>query len=151
MNFINIIIFSFISFQAWGLSPSPLLEEQDKIGRVQNFQDPTRKVDVAKMSSEFEYEDLKSVHTNEILDYIETKKEFGKLFGIREWEIKKQELTEAPHGRIFIIEGTYIDSHDDKVNFLEVYWANKKESRQYLITSELRQLKIDDYKEFLIP
>lgn len=101
------------------------------------------------MDSEIEYADLNQNSIQELESLFEAKKEYGKMFGFNEWTPKEKKLIEINSNRIFVLQGQYKDAKNKTVHFLEIYWANKNQAGQYLITSNSKALKIENYKEYL--
>lgn len=148
-RFILLLVMIIHSTLSWSLTPTAGFVKKENFGSVTNYHDEKRDVDVAVMTTELKHEDIVQENVKEITGLFETKKEYGKVFGFKDWTPGKYKLIEEKSDRFFILEGTYKDARDKIVHFLEVYWANPQNSGQYVITSNSRDLKIESYKEFL--
>lgn len=150
MRFYSILIlltiFSNLSF---ALTPNPEFILINKMGGVQNYRDEIKKIDLIAMDSEFEFNDLSANNLQELEDHFKTKKEYGKMFGFNDWTAKDKKFFDDQNKRLIVVEGDYKDSEKKTVYFLEVYWADKKKSGQYLITSESGPIKCENYKQYL--
>ncbi len=142
------IILLFCSFSSFALSPVAEFKLKTTMGSVNNYFDELKKIDLMSMDSEFEFNDLSAGNLVELEDHFKTKKEYGKMFGFNDWTAKDKKFFDDQNKRIIIVEGEYKDSDKKTVYFLEVYWADKKKSGQYLITSEYGPLKIESYKQY---
>lgn len=152
MNILK-LLFLFCCFPQLGqaLVPAPQFAERSDIGFVENFHDAVNAVDLSRMSSDFEFKDLTAENIKELDKHHETKREFGKMFGFNDWKITSQKLLEKDFGRVLVFEGSYKNNRDKLVSFLEVYWATPKTSKQFLLTSEKKTLKADEFQEYLVP
>lgn len=139
----------FINNEVFALSPVNKFIPQQNIGSITQYKDASSDIHLSNIPSKIGYDDLKKEHILDLKKSLETKKDFGKLFGFKDWTAKNQNLIEEKNQRIFIIEGHYKNSKNINVNFLEIYWADKQKSGQYLITSESKELKVENYKEYL--
>lgn len=139
----------FIHHSSWAISPKVDFIKKESFGSVSNYRHLKADVDLSIMDSEFEYADLNQANIQELESLFEVKKEYGKMFGFKEWTPTEKKFVEVNSNRIFVIQGHYKDSENKIVHFLEVYWADNKKSGQYLITSNSKHLKIENYKEYL--
>lgn len=139
------------SSQAWSLSPIPAFVEKPNIGFVDNYYHEDRSIALSRMASDFGFQDLIPENIKELDKVHDTKREFGKMFGFQDWKVTGQKLIEKKFGRVLLFEGTYLNNKKEKVSFLEVYWANSENSRQFLLTSEKSLLKLDQFQEYFIP
>jgi hypothetical protein len=143
------LVTMFIAKSALALSPSPAWKVSNTFGDVISYELADKKAELNAMSSEFSYDDLNTKEMNGLQSLIETKQEYGKVFGFADWKLQEQKLVEKNGERIVLLSGTYKDAQKQSVNFIEVYWANRSKSGQYLITSQVRPLKVDDYSNYL--
>ncbi|WP_408096537.1 hypothetical protein ACJVC5_15980 [Peredibacter sp. HCB2-198] len=150
-NFKFLFLFLLFPLTAGALAPSPKFESRADIGFVENFHDAVDGVDLSRMGSDFEYKDLTAQNVKELEKTHDTKREFGKMFGFNDWKITNQKLMETEHGRVLVFEGSYKNKRDVIVSFLEVYWAQAGASKQFLLTSEKKVLKLEEYQEYLVP
>lgn len=139
----------FITHSAWALSPAPEFEKKEDFGEVRNFKHKSKDVDLSIMDTELKYEDLSQKNVSELKDLFQTKKEYGKFFGFKEWTPNEHKLVEQNSKRILLLNGNYKNSDNKTVHFLEVYWADKNKSGQYLLTSDSKEFKLDNYKDYL--
>ena len=146
-----LFFFLFIPLTANALVPSPNFSTGADIGFVENFHDAINAVDLSRMSSDFEFKDLTAENIKELDKHHDTKREYGKMFGFKDWKITSQKFIDKDFGRVLVFEGNYINNRDKLVSFLEVYWATPKTSKQFLLTSEKKTLKVDEFQEYLVP
>lgn len=152
MNILKIFLITLIySSNSWSLSPSPHFAEKPNIGFVTNYYDETRGIALSRMASDFSFHDLTPENVKAIDKVHDTKREFGKMFGFRDWKVTNQKLMEKDHARFLLVEGTYFNNKKEKTSFLEVYWANPKKSGQFLLTSQKTNLKIGQFQEYFSP
>lgn len=149
MKFIILFILTTLS-NVYGVSISPNLYQVSDFGMVKNYRDPQHSVDVSRMPSDFTFKDLIPENVKSLDKVHDVKREYGKMFGFREWQIVDQKLLIEDSERILLFEGNYKNEKGDLVSFLEVYWADQKGAQQFLITSEKKSLKMDAYQEFLV-
>lgn len=149
MKLLSIVIL-FLSWSAFGLTPSPRLKTLSKIGFVSNYEDQSGSIMISKMPSDIGFKDLNPVEVEKIEDAIELKKEYGKMFGFNDWKMVGKKYSEGEDEKILLVEGSFKSDDGKLVSFIEVYWADKKNSNQFLITSEKQSLKMDSYKEYLV-
>lgn len=138
-----------VAQSAFALSPTAEFEKKEDFGEVKNFRHSKQDVDLSVMDSDLKYADLSQKNVNELKDLFETKKEYGKFFGFKDWTPKEHKLVEEKSQRILLLSGNYKNSDNKTVHFLEVYWADKTKSGQYLLTSDTKEFKLDHYKDYL--
>ncbi len=152
MNILTLLFVTIVfALPVWSFSPKPNFIEKPNIGFVDNYFDETRGIALSRMASDFDFQDLTPENVKELNKVHDTKREFGKMFGFHDWKVTGQKLIEKDFGRVLLFEGTYLNNKKQKVNFLEVYWANAQSSRQFLLTSEKYLLKLDQFQEYFIP
>ena len=134
---------------SFALSPVPGFKVKGTLGDVTSYEQPGKDIEINSMASDFKYEDLTEKEMNEIKKLMTAKQEYGKMFGFADWKSTGHKLVEKNGERIVLIQGTYKNQQKKTVNFLEVYWANKDKSGQYLITSDSLALKMDNFSEYL--
>lgn len=144
------IISLLLSGSCFALAPSPQLKTLSKIGFVSNFEDQSGTIMLSKLPSDIRFQDLNAVEVEKIEDAIELKKEYGKMFGFNNWSLVGKKYLESESDKILLLEGNFVDDKGKLISFVEVYWADKKKSEQFLITSEKQSLKMDSYKEYLV-
>ncbi len=146
---VGAILFLIVSTTTFALSPAPGFKVKGTLGDVTSFELPGKDIEINSMASEFKYEDLTEKEMNEIKKLMTAKQEYGKMFGFADWKSSGHKLTEKNGERILLIQGSYKNAEKKNVNFIEVYWANKEKSGQYLITSDTLALKMDNFSEYL--
>lgn len=142
-------LFLMCASNALALSPAPGFKVKGTLGDVTSFELPGKDIEINSMASDFKYEDLTEKEMNEIKKLMTAKQEYGKMFGFADWKSTGHKLIEKNGERIVLIQGTYKNAEKKNVNFIEVYWANKEKSGQYLITSDTLALKMDNFSEYL--
>lgn len=150
-NFKFLFLFLLFPLTSWALIPSPNFTTRADIGFVENFHDEINDVALSKMGSDFDYKDLTADNIKELDKHHDTKREFGKMFGFNDWKITSHKFIETESGRILVFEGNYKSNRNTMVSFLEVYWATPSSSKQFLLSSEKKNLKVDEYQEYLVP
>lgn len=150
-NFKFLFLFLLFPLTSWALIPSPNFATRADIGFVENFHDEINDVALSKMGSDFDYKDLTADNIKELDKHHDTKREFGKMFGFNDWKITSHKFIENESGRILVFEGNYKSNRNTMVSFLEVYWATPSSSKQFLLSSEKKNLKVDEYQEYLVP
>jgi hypothetical protein len=137
---------------AFAIGPASTFVKKENFASVQNFRDEKADIDLTTMESDLSYSDLTPENTKALEELVEVKKQYGKVFGFKDWKATSQKLFSDASERSFILQGNYKDAANKTVNFLEVYWANKEnKSAQFLITSNSKELKIENYKLYLKP
>ena len=131
------------------LTPAPGFKLKDTLGEVTTYEQTGKDIEINGMASEFDYKDLNEKELKGLKSLMTAKQEYGKMFGFADWKSTGHKLVEKNNERIVLIEGQYKDASKKTVNFLEVYWANKDKSGQYLITSDTLKLKMDNFSEYL--
>ncbi len=134
---------------AFALSPVPGFKVKSSLGDITTYELAGKDIEINGMASDFKYEDLTEKEMTEIKGLMNAKKEYGKMFGFEDWKSTGHKVIEKNGERIVLIEGNYKDSRKKNVNFVEVYWANKEKSGQYLITSDSLALKMDNFSDYL--
>lgn len=147
--FYTILFVSGLSTSAMALSPAPELKLKNTLGDVTTYELTGKDIEVNSMASEFKYEDLTQKEMKDLQSLVKAKQEYGKMFGFADWKATAQKLVEKDGERIVLIQGNYKNAEKKTVNFIEVYWANKEKSGQYLITSDSIALKVDQYSDYL--
>ncbi len=146
-------LFTFIAIiaasSAMALSPAPGLKLKSTLGDVTTYELTGKDIEINGMASEFKYEDLTEKEMTEIKGLMKAKQEYGKMFGFADWKSTGHKVIEKNGERIVLIQGNYKDAQKKNVNFIEVYWANKDKSGQYLITSDTLALKMDNFSDYL--
>lgn len=137
------------SSQAIALAPAQGFKVKSTLGDVTSYELAGKDLEINSMASEFKYEDLTDKEMKELKSLVKAKQEYGKMFGFADWKATGQKLVEKDGERIALIQGTYKNADKKTVNFIEVYWANKEKSGQYLITSDSIALKLDQYSDYL--
>lgn len=145
----SILIFSALTNSAIALSPAPELKLKSTLGDVTTYELTGKDIEVNSMASELKYEDLTEKDLKELDSLVKAKQEYGKMFGFADWKATGKKLLEKNGERIVLIQGNYKNAEKKTVNFVEVYWANKEKSGQYLITSDSIALKLDQYSDYL--
>lgn len=140
----------FISTSCFALAPAPTLKKVSTLGFVSNFEDHSGSILLSRMPSDISFKDLNQGEVEKIEDAIELKKEYGKMFGFNNWTLIGKKYLEREAEKILLLEGHFRDDHNKLISFIEVYWADKKTSNQFLITSEKQSLKMDSYQEYLV-
>lgn len=138
-----------VTTSSFALSPAPGFKVKSTLGDITSYEQPGKDIEINSMASEFKYEDLTEKEMSEIKKLMAAKQEYGKMFGFADWKSTGHKLTEKDGERIVLIQGTYKNAQKKTVNFIEVYWANKDKSGQYLITSDTLALKMDSFSEYL--
>lgn len=134
---------------ASALTPSPEFQKKEVLGSVTNFETKNSDVHIGEMTSDFKYGDLTQQNVDDLSELYEAKKEYGKMFGFKGWEPVEKKFFQDKSHRMLILRGHYKNADNKKIHFLEVYWANANQSKQFLITSEKKDLKVDEYKAYL--
>lgn len=138
-----------VTTSAFALSPAPGFKVKGTLGDVTSYEQPGKDIEINSMASEFKFEDLTDKEMGEIKKLMSAKQEYGKMFGFADWKSTGHKLIEKNGERIVLIQGTYKNAEKKTVNFIEVYWAAKDKSGQYLITSDSLALKMDNFSEYL--
>ncbi|MES3037128.1 MAG: hypothetical protein V4736_04400 [Bdellovibrionota bacterium] len=139
-----VVFFAFDAKSALPLANGFVAAEDFDI--MKNFKNPALSLRLTTLDSELSYEDLTESEIKTLAPLMKTRKEHAKLIGLKSWTPGDQKLIEEERGRFFLLQGQFVDSDDKTVHFLEVYWADKLESKQYLLTSEEKQIPLSDYK-----
>lgn len=134
---------------AFALNPAPGFKVKNTLGEITTYELIGKDIEINGMSSEFKYEDLTEKEMTEIKSLMTAKQEYGKMFGFNDWKSTGHKVIEKNGERIVLIQGTYKNSDKKNVNFIEVYWADKVKSGQYLITSDTLALKMDNFSDYL--
>ena len=150
-NFKLLFLFLLFPLTSWALIPSSNFTTRADIGFVENFHDEINDVALSKMGSDFDYKELTAENIKELDKHHDTKREYGKMFGFNDWKITSHKFIENESGRILVFEGNYKSNRNTQVSFLEVYWATPQTSKQFLLSSEKKNLKVDEYQEYLVP
>lgn len=145
LTFITLIAAS----SAMALSPASGFELKSTLGDIATYKLTGKDIEINGMASEFKYEDLTEKEMTEIKGLMNAKQEYGKMFGFADWKSTGHKVIEKNGERIVLIQGNYRDAQKKNVNFIEVYWANKDKSGQYLITSDSLALKMDNFSDYL--
>ena len=135
----------------FALTPSSGFLKQQTFGSAVNFHHAKDKVLLTILKTDIKFADLSSENIQEMDELIKVKKEYGKVFGFKNWKVDQKKVLNEKNERALLISGNYKNSSNKTVNFLEVYWANHNKSGQFLLTSEMREITIDSYKKYLIP
>ena len=135
----------------WALSPAADFKTKDSFGSISNLQHSKEDIELSVMETDITFSDLGTEGIKELNSLFEAKKEYGKMFGFKEWTPLRQKLFEDDNGRTFVLEGFYKDGENKTVNFLEVYWASKTKSGQFLVTSNSKKLPLEEFKRHFIP
>ena len=139
----------FVTTTSFALGPAPGFKVKGTLGDVTSYEQPGKDIEINSMASEFKYEDLTEKELNEMKKLMKAKQEYGKMFGFADWKSSGHKLIEKNGERIVLIQGTYKNAEKKNVNFIEVYWADKEKSGQYLITSDTLTLKMDNFSDYL--
>ena len=146
-------LFTFIALiaasSAMALSPASGFKVKSTLGEITSYELPGKDIEINGMGSEFKYEDLTEKEMTELKALMKTKQEYGKMFGFADWKSTGHKVMEKNGERIVLIQGNYKDAQKKNVNFIEVYWADKVKSGQYLITSDTLSLKMDNFSDYL--
>jgi hypothetical protein len=142
------LVLSLLYTEAFALSPVDFTKTET-YGEAQNLRHKKDDVDLSIMKTDLGYDDLSPQNAKELESLFETKKEFGKVFGFKDWTPKDHKLVEVNSERVLLLYGNYVNNLNQKVNFMEVYWANKTISGQYLLTSDTKEINFNNYKEYL--
>ena len=134
---------------AFALKPVAAFKIKNTLGYVTSYELPDKDVEMNSMSSDFKYQDLTQKEMSGLKSLMAAKQEYGKMFGFNDWKSTDQKFLEKDGERMVLIQGHYKDSQKKTVNFIEVYWADKNKSGQYLITSDTILLKADSFSEYL--
>jgi hypothetical protein len=152
MSFLKAILLLSLQLAATGvyaLAPKSEFIQTASFGEITSYELKGKGIEINGMSSDFSYDDLTAKETEQLNKLIVTKQEYGKIFGFADWKTTGQKIVEKNSERVFLIQGTYKDAQHHIVNFIEVYWATKNKSGQYLITSNSVSLKLEKYTEYL--
>ena len=139
----------FMTTTSFALSPASGFKVKGTLGDVTSYEIPGKDIEINSMASEFKYEDLTEKEMKELNSLVKAKQEYGKMFGFADWKSTGKKIIEKNGERIVLIEGTYKNAEKKNVNFIEVYWADKEKSGQYLITSDTMALKMDNFSDYL--
>lgn len=152
MQFIvSTLIWLFFIPEVLALAPAAGLQKKEMFGGAQNYHHISDKVDLTVLETEIQYSDLSRENIQELDDLIEAKKQYGKVFGFKDWKIKEKKFLGDKSERTFLLRGDYKNSSQKTIHFLEVYWANQSKSGQFLLTSQAGEISIDSYKKYLAP
>ncbi len=145
------IIWLYFIPEVLALAPAASLQKKEMFGGAQNYHHAPDKVDLTVLDTEIKYSDLSRENIQDLDDLIEAKKEYGKVFGFKDWQLKEKKFLDDKTERTFLLRGNYKNSSQKTVHFLEVYWANQNKSGQFLLTSQSGEISIDSYKKYLRP
>ena len=133
------------------LAPVADFQKKEQFEGAQNYHHAKDNVDLTVLQTEIKYSDLSPENIRELDELIEAKKEYGKVFGFKEWQVKEKKTLGDKTERTLLLSGHYKNLSQKTVHFLEVYWANKNSSGQFLLTSEVREISVGSYKKYLAP
>lgn len=148
--FTSLLLFG-ITSQVFALTPAKEFVKKENFDEVTNFRNESEDIDLTVLKSDLEFSDLSPQGIKEMNAEMNLKKEYGKLLGLSDWTPVKQKVVEENGSRTFLLEGHYKDSENKTVNFLEVYYADKSSSGQFLVTSNSKKISMDEYKRFFNP
>lgn len=132
-------------------SISPEFIPKDLATKIKVYENSKEAITLSEMISTVTYADLSQKNVGELKELFQTKKEYGSVFGFSDWTVSNQKLLEENSSRILLIEGTYKNNDNKKISFLEIYWADKSRTGQYLLTSESKTLSLKDFKDYINP
>ena len=118
---------------------------------VDHFRDAKQDIDVAVSPSQLKYTDLTSQSVKDSEALFKVKADYGEVFGFKNWKARRHKLIEDTNGRSWVIEGDYQGLNGKVVHFLEVYWANKSGSKEFLFTSNSKTFQLENYQELFKP
>lgn len=118
---------------------------------VDQYRDNNADVDVAVSPSKLKYTDLTNESVKEAKALFKVKAEYGEVFGFKKWVAKRDKLVESSSGRAWLIEGNYESLEGKTVHFLEVYWADQKNAKEYLFTSNTKTFQLEQFNEVFKP
>lgn len=147
LKFICLLSLLVLSDSSFALTPSLSFKPKETFDSVKNFSHEKEDIDLSVMSTDIQFSDLNNEGIKELSALFETKKDYGKMFGFKEWAPVRQKLFQDATGRTFILEGHYKDANNKIVNFLEVYWASKTNAGLFLITSNSKKLALEDMRD----
>lgn len=148
---ILVLALTFSTFAAYAISPASDFSKRESFGAVTNFRDEKQDIDLTVLESDLQYSDLGQQGIQEMNQQFVLKKEYGKMIGFNDWTATRQKVIDENGVRTFILEGHYKNRENQTVNFLEIYYADKSQSGQFLVTSNTKKLSLDEYKKFFNP
>lgn len=145
------ILWLLLTPKVFALTPSQAFKKQQAYGSAVNYRHAKEKVDLTILETDIKYSDLSSENIQELDELIKVKKEYGKVFGFKDWKISQKKVLDDKNERTLLLSGKYKNSSHKTVHFLEVYWAGHNNSGQYLLTSQDKEISVDGYKKYLNP